>query len=253
MTDAWTAAQIRAAEKPLLEAGEPLMQRAADGLAGVVSGLLRASSAPRILLLVGSGDNGGDALYAGASLAQEFVPGGLVTVVPTGSRLHEAGLAAALVAGATVDALGPWTDPAAAPGLLREYDVMIDGMVGTGASGGLRGDARRVVAALGGGAGSVGEGAGAGFVGPGAGGPGPSGPSGPSGPVLGRPLVVAVDLPSGLHPDDGSAELVLPADVTVTFGGRKAGLLRGSGPMLAGRVVLIDIGLRLGAPELSTP
>ncbi|MBD8702729.1 NAD(P)H-hydrate epimerase [Frigoribacterium sp. CFBP 13712] len=247
MTDAWTAAQIRAAEKPLLEAGEPLMQRAADGLAGVVSGLLRASSAPRILLLVGSGDNGGDALYAGASLAQEFVPGGVVTVVPTGSRLHEAGLDAALVAGATVDALGPWTDPAAAPGLLREYDVVLDGMVGTGASGGLRGDARRVVAALGGGAGSGGEGAGAGSAGPGAGGPVPSGP------VLGRPLVVAVDLPSGLHPDDGSAELVLPADVTVTFGGRKAGLLRGSGPMLAGRVVLIDIGLRLGAPELSTP
>ena len=247
MTDAWTAAQIRAAEKPLLEAGEPLMQRAADGLAGVVSGLLRASSAPRILLLVGSGDNGGDALYAGASLAREFVPGGVVTVVPTGSRLHEAGLAAALVAGATVDALGPWTDPAAAPGLLRGYDVVLDGMVGTGASGGLRGDARRVVAALSGGAGSSGQGAGAGSAGPGAGGPGPSGP------VLGRPLVVAVDLPSGLHPDDGSAELVLPADVTVTFGGRKAGLLRGSGPMLAGRVVLIDIGLRLGAPELSTP
>jgi len=247
MTDAWTAAQIRAAEKPLLEAGEPLMQRAADGLAGVVSGLLRASSAPRILLLVGSGDNGGDALYAGASLAREFVPGGVVTVVPTGSRLHEAGLAAALVAGATVDALGPWTDPAAAPGLLRGYDVVLDGMVGTGASGGLRGDARRVVAALGGGAGSSGQGAGAGSAAPGAGGPGPSGP------VLGRPLVVAVDLPSGLHPDDGSAELVLPADVTVTFGGRKAGLLRGSGPMLAGRVVLIDIGLRLGAPELSTP
>ena len=246
MTDAWTAAQIRAAEKPLLEAGEPLMQRAADGLAGVVSGLLRASSAPRILLLVGSGDNGGDALYAGASLAHEFVPGGAVTVVPTGSHLHEAGLAAALSAGATVDALGPWTDPGTAPGLLREYDVVLDGMVGTGASGGLRGDARRVVAALGGSAGSRGPGAG----GPGPGGPGPAGPSGP---VLGRPVVVAVDLPSGLHPDDGSAELVLLADVTVTFGGRKAGLLRGSGPMLAGRVVLIDIGLRLGAPELSTP
>lgn len=247
MTDAWTAAQIRAAEKPLLEAGEPLMQRAADGLAGVVSGLLRASSAPRILLLVGSGDNGGDALYAGASLAQEFVPGGVVTVVPTGSRLHEAGLAAALGAGATIDALDPWTDPVAAPRLLRGYDVVLDGMVGTGASGGLRGDARRVVAALGGGAGSSGQGAGARSAGPGAGGPVPSGP------VLGRPLVVAVDLPSGLHPDDGSAELVLPADVTVTFGGRKAGLLRGSGPRLAGRVVLIDIGLRLGAPELSTP
>jgi NAD(P)H-hydrate epimerase len=232
MTDAWTAAQIRAAEKPHLDAGEPLMQRAADGLAGVVRDLLRASSASRggragrVLLLVGSGNNGGDALYAGASLAAEIVPaGGAVTVVPTGSHLHDEALAAALAAGATLDEVGPWADPATAPGLLRDYDVVLDGMVGTGASGGadgsggLRGDARRVVEAL------------LPSVGP------------PD-----APRVVAVDLPSGLDPDDGStaADIVLPADVTVTFGGRKAGLLLGRGPALAGRVVLIDIGIGAG-------
>jgi NAD(P)H-hydrate epimerase len=228
MTDAWTAAQIRAAEKPHLDAGEPLMQRAADGLAGVVRDLLRASSASRggragrVLLLVGSGNNGGDALFAGASLAAEIVPaGGAVTVVPTGSHLHDEALAAVLAAGATLDETGPWADPATAPGLLRDYDVVLDGLVGTGASGGLRGDARRVAAALAEGLGAV--------------------------------VVVAVDIPSGLHPDDGTAELVLPADVTVTFGGRKTGLLRGRGPQVAGRVVLIDIGLDLPEPELSAP
>lgn len=57
--------------------------------------------------------------------------------------------------------------------------------------------------------------------------------------------VIAVDLPSGLHPDEGTTadDSVLPADVTVTFGGVKAGLVRGEGPAMAGRVVLVDIGL----------
>jgi hypothetical protein len=55
---------------------------------------------------------------------------------------------------------------------------------------------------------------------------------------------VAVDLPSGLDPDDGTADAaVLPADVTVTFGALKAGLVRGQGPELSGRVHLVDLGL----------
>ena len=68
-------------------------------------------------------------------------------------------------------------------------------------------------------------------------------------PVLDRPLrpdVVAVDLPSGISPDDGGVPdpVVLPADVTVTFGAVKAGLLLQPARRLAGGVRLIDIGLR---------
>jgi hypothetical protein len=63
---------------------------------------------------------------------------------------------------------------------------------------------------------------------------------------------VAVDLPSGLDPDDGTTDgVVLPAAITVTFGGVKAGLRRGSGPELAGRVVLVDLGLELADPVAS--
>jgi hypothetical protein len=66
----------------------------------------------------------------------------------------------------------------------------------------------------------------------------------------GSPVVVAVDLPSGTDPDDGSVPdpAVLPADVTVTFGALKAGLLLEPARSLAGRVILIDIGLQ---PELA--
>jgi NAD(P)H-hydrate repair Nnr-like enzyme with NAD(P)H-hydrate epimerase domain len=59
-----------------------------------------------------------------------------------------------------------------------------------------------------------------------------------------RPAVVAVDLPSGLSPDDGRVfEPLLRADVTVTFGAVKAGLLLEPGASAAGRVVLVDLGL----------
>lgn len=46
------------------------MQRAAAGLAVVCAQLLGRVYGSRVVLLVGSGDNGGDALYAGARLAR---------------------------------------------------------------------------------------------------------------------------------------------------------------------------------------
>lgn len=237
MVEAWTAAQMREAERPHLEAGEPLMHRAAEGLAAVVRDLLRASSGSdedptaRVLLLVGSGNNGADALYAGAALAREFVPrGGVVSVVPVGSRVHQAALAAALSAGAVVDEVEDWCVPAVVRDRLPGYDVVLDGLVGTGSRGaGLRGDALRVVGAV---LAASGAGEGAGAV--------------ESTGGARSPLVVAVDVPSGIGVDDGSVPdplVVLPADVTVTFGGHKVGLLVGPGFALAGRVVLVDIGI----------
>lgn len=64
-------------------------------------------------------------------------------------------------------------------------------------------------------------------------------------------LVVACDLPSGVNADSGAAsDDVWRADVTVTFGALKTGLLTGKGRALAGRVELIDIGI---APNLPQP
>lgn len=209
MIKGYTAEQIRAAEAPHLAAGEPLMARAAAGLAVMIEGLLPSSDA-RVLLLVGSGDNGGDALFAGASLAADGVD---VSIIATGDRMHQAGLAAALAAGAH-------QEPAdAAPRRAADAHVVVDGIVGTGASANpaLRGAARQIVGAL--------------------------------VPVVtrepGHPHVVAVDIPSGINPDDGSVPdpAVLPADLTVTFGGYKAGLLVSPARGLAGRVELIDVGI----------
>lgn len=96
-------------------------------------------------------------------------------------------------------------DPAA-------YDVIVDGILGIGARGALRGQGRDAVTAL------------------------------PSASAV----VIAVDLPSGLDADTGAADdAVLAAATTVTFGAVKAGLARGEGPRLSGRIVLVDIGLTL--------
>src|SRR3954469_14629832 len=75
MLHAHTVEQVRAAERELM-ARLPegmLMQRAAAGLAAAIVDLLGSAYGRRVLLLVGSGDNGGDALYAGAMLARRGV------------------------------------------------------------------------------------------------------------------------------------------------------------------------------------
>lgn len=64
-----------------------------------------------------------------------------------------------------------------------------------------------------------------------------------------RPFVVAVDVPSGIGVDDGTCPgPVIEADLTVTFGTAKPGLLVGRGALAAGRVVLRDIGLAAHLP-----
>ena len=75
MRRAHTVAQVREAEAGLMARlpDGALMQRAAAGLASAVLDLLGRAYGARVLLLVGSGDNGGDALYAGALLARRGV------------------------------------------------------------------------------------------------------------------------------------------------------------------------------------
>ena len=99
-------AQVRAAEADLL-ARLPegaLMQRAASGLAYAALDLLGSGYGRRVLLLVGSGDNGGDALYAGAVLAGR---GCAVEAWLLSEHAHEGGVAALRAAGGrTVSAVG---------------------------------------------------------------------------------------------------------------------------------------------------
>ncbi|TCO13166.1 hydroxyethylthiazole kinase-like uncharacterized protein yjeF/hydroxyethylthiazole kinase-like uncharacterized protein yjeF [Kribbella steppae] len=134
MRRAHTVEQVRAAEVDLM-ARLPegtLMQRAATGLAVAISNFLGHTYGARVVLLIGSGDNGGDALYAGVRLARR---GARVTAVLLSDKAHAAGLEALLTVGGRV---GSTDDIAGA-------DVVVDGIVGIGGRPGLREDALAAV------------------------------------------------------------------------------------------------------------
>jgi len=211
MREAYQVTAVRAAERALMETvpDGALMGRAAAGLASVCASLLARYPGrvygTRVAVLAGSGDNGGDALYAGALLARRGVA---VTAIAAGSRTHPGGAAALRAAGGRVSG-----DPAAAAGVIGRADLIIDGLLGIGGRGGLRdpfaGLAQQAEQARQAGA-----------------------------------TVVAVDLPSGIDADTGAVDgPAVRADVTVTFGVIKPGLLIDPGAGHAGAVELVDIGL----------
>src|SRR5215469_18614082 len=98
---AHTVAAVRVAEQALMRTVPEgaLMQRAAAGLAAACASLLDRVYGAHVVVLAGSGDNGGDALYAGARLAAR---GACVTAIAVGSRLHTAGAAELLARGGRV-------------------------------------------------------------------------------------------------------------------------------------------------------
>ncbi|HUY46593.1 MAG TPA: NAD(P)H-hydrate dehydratase [Streptosporangiaceae bacterium] len=205
MRNAHEVAKVRAAERSLMAGLPPgtLMQRAAAGLASVCAGLTGKVAGSHVVVLAGSGDNGGDALYAGARLARR---GAAVLAVTAGSKVHADGAAALRVAGGQLAGPG---DPAV-PAAIGAADLIVDGLLGIGGKGGLR-EPQASLAAL---------------------------------AARSPAVVVAVDLPSGVDADTGLVEgAAIQADVTVTFGTLKPGLLVDPGATHAGVVELIDIGL----------
>ncbi|MGW6214382.1 NAD(P)H-hydrate dehydratase [Streptomyces sp. NPDC055109] len=206
MRTAYSVETVRAAERELM-ARLPegaLMQRAAAGLAAACADLLGRVYGSRVVLLVGSGDNGGDALYAGARLARRGA--GVTAVLLAPDRTHPGGRAALLRAGGTTAA------PDTAEPLLRRADLIVDGIVGIGGKGGLRPHAARLAELA----------------------------------DASRAAVVAVDLPSGVEADTGEVlGDAVRADLTVTFGTHKPGLLVDPARGYAGSVHLVDIGLDL--------
>lgn len=197
MRAAYRVAQVKAAEALLMAKLPPgtLMMRAAYALARRCALLLGSVYGSRVVLLVGSGDNGGDALYAGAFLAGRGAQVSARLTDP--GRVHAAGLSTFLASGGRIF-----------NGYHGKIDLIIDGLVGIGASGPLRGPALSFLDDL------------------------------PAAPL------VAVDIPSGVEVDTGDVPgPAIRAEVTVTFGCLKPALVAGPAVAHAGQVELVDIGL----------
>ncbi|MEY9962341.1 hydroxyethylthiazole kinase-like uncharacterized protein yjeF [Streptacidiphilus sp. MAP12-16] len=222
MRYAHTVEQVRAAEGALM-ARLPegtLMQRAAAGLAATCATLLSDLRSKvygsRVVVLAGSGDNGGDALFAGARLAARGARVSAVLLAP--SRVHGPGLAALRAAGGRVVTVDQAEGRKQGLAEIGRADLVLDGIVGIGGRGGLRAEAVPFVRAA--------QRSGA--------------------------LVVAVDLPSGVDADTGEvAGEAVRAAVTVTFGTHKPGLLVDPGAQYAGVVRLVEIGIETPAPALA--
>ncbi|KNX37941.1 bifunctional ADP-dependent NAD(P)H-hydrate dehydratase/NAD(P)H-hydrate epimerase [Luteipulveratus halotolerans] len=206
MIRAYAIDDVREAEAATDGFGEgELMQRAAAGVAAVAAARLDEQGGERVVVLVGSGDNGGDALYAGAELAND---GRSVVAVLVGSSAHESGLEAARSAGAVV---AEWRDGVPAGEVvaaLADADLVLDGVTGIGGRPGLRPHLLALPDLIGDDA-----------------------------------YVLAVDLPSGTDPAGLQRSDAVYADETVTFSFAKPVHLMPPTEPATGLLTVVDIGV----------
>jgi len=208
--------------------GEVLMERAGAGVAEVVRFLSRSAGygdGP-VLLLAGRGNNGGDAFVAARVLkemgfqVETWLASGADGV--TGDALtHLSRMKSAGITLYELPTMAEWDD---LDGFPIHAGVVVDGILGTGISGPARGPAAGAIRAVN----AFGE----------------------------RNLVVSIDVPSGLNSDTGVAEGdAVFADVTVTMGLPKRGLIDPRGVDHVGSVEVVDIGIPVeltGAIETET-
>lgn len=215
MRPVYAVSAVRAAEDAVMATlpEGALMERAATGLADSCATLMRDLGmrlvGARVVLLIGSGNNGGDALYAGAHLARR---GARVEAILLAERAHPGGLEAFRIAGGNVVAADD------VERALARADLVLDGILGIGGRGALRPDAARC-AALAAESGAL---------------------------IVSVDIPSGVDADTGAVADP---DAVVDADATVTFGCLKPGLLLSPGRDRAGAVLLIDIGLADALPD----
>lgn len=193
---------------------EVMMANAGQSVAQAVQEAYGDVEGARIVILAGSGNNGGDGLVAGRHFLEQGAQVGVYLVAereqddPLLAPFQEQG---SLVATAQQD-----QRYRVLTNLLQGAEVVVDAIFGTGIRLPVEGVPEEVLDR--------------------------------ANAVLDqredRPLVVAVDCPSGLDCDSGEVDdSTLPADLTVTLAAAKRGLFRFPGADYAGEVEIGDIGL----------
>jgi hydroxyethylthiazole kinase-like uncharacterized protein yjeF len=206
----YSTSQVRALDAHAIDVlgipGYTLMKRAGEAALRYLR--TRWPMAHRIVIVCGGGNNGGDGYVLG-----RFA--------------HAAGLTVSVLSAVAPDVLKgdarqAYEDYKASGGqprafaadLLKEGEVLVDALVGTGSKGAVRAELESVIEHIN---------------------------------RAGRP-VFAIDVPSGLDSDTGvPLGEAVRADATVTFAGLKTGLFIGDGPEFAGTVFFDD--LEITAPQ----
>jgi len=183
-----SAAEMRELDRRTIEEfgtpSEVLMERAAQGLVDHTLALIDSHQIkrPSMLLIAGKGNNGGDAEVAHRMLVEENIPSTLWKVDE-------------------VD----WASASA-----ENFNVIVDGLLGTGTSGAPRGKFAEAVS----------------FI------------------NCAKGLKVAIDIPSGLNANTGEPQgETVRADLTVTMGLPKTGFLCTGSVEYTGPIETVDIGI----------
>jgi len=211
-----TANEMQAMDRRTIESfglpGRILMENAGRGAAVFLITLFPDIATRRVGIIAGHGNNGGDGYVIARCLSQRDVN---VTVFLLSERARVAGDAAA-----NLKLLSPLGVPVveipnleafdAVRASMRDRDLWIDAILGTGLQSEVRGYFREVID----------------FIN-----------------SLGRP-VFAVDVPSGLNADTGQpCGSCIQAHATATFGFAKTGHFQFPGTALSGKLHVVDIGI----------
>lgn len=191
-----------------------LMERAGAAVAAGAVALIGGAYGRRAVVVSGKGNNGGDGLVAARHLARRGALVDVFLLTDPASLVGPASLNLAALARA-----GVAVQAAELPRLVRALDradVAVDAIFGTGFRGSPEGIHAEAIEALNG---------------------------------SGAP-VVAVDIPSGVEGDSGAVRgPAVAADLTVTFGAPKIGVVLHPGASHAGALEIADIGF---PPDLVT-
>ncbi|HEU6452271.1 MAG TPA: NAD(P)H-hydrate dehydratase [Gemmatimonadaceae bacterium] len=185
-----------------------LMQRAGAAAAGEIARLVRDAPTEPVVVFVGSGNNGGDGWVVARALA---AAGMRVEVITAGeTRTADARAERELAEAEPLVDIASLDDRERDSLVEGAAGIVVDALLGTGAKGAPREPAATAIARI---ARHREQGA----------------------------TIVSLDIPSGVDADTGSSDGAVRADVTLTFGTVKRGVLVSRAA--AGRIVVLDIGL----------
>jgi NAD(P)H-hydrate epimerase len=207
--------QMRELDNLTMKSGIPgtaLMERAGTGAGEYILEFISSihpAHVKRFIVLAGKGNNGGDAYVVARFLSQKTdLPVKIFSICPMNELAGEAKLNAEKIP----ENVSCEFRKDLKAGDFQAGDIIIDGLLGTGISGMLRPPYENWI-----------------------------------GTVNSSYLpVVSLDIPSGLNGDDGTiANIAVKADLTITIGLPKKGMLAGNGPSFCGRIRCVDIGIPL--------
>ncbi len=207
----YRTAQVRELDQLAIAGGVPgytLMCRAGQAALNVLRS--RWPRASRILVLCGAGNNGGDGYVVGRLAHEAGLKPTVVALTDPEALRGDARLAWEMLARAGVP-LYEWE-----PDLLKQAEVVVDGILGTGIKRPLEGRPKEVVEQI----------------------------------NQSKKQVLALDVPTGLNADTGQVlGEAIRADATVTFVGLKLGLYTGAAWDHTGEIVFADLDIHHSVRE----